>query len=498
MSFVQEMARPAVDDARISIDSARRAQTRWAALPVARRLERIRELRFLIGEEALSLAAASAKARSRPLAETMTAEVFPLVEACAFLERKAPAILAPRHFGKRAHPIWLPVSRTEIVREPIGVVLIIGPANYPLMLPGIQVVQALVAGNAVLLKPGRGGFDAARALAHLLSRAGIDPALLTVLPERQSAVNEALEAGPDKVIFTGSAEVGERILSQLAPRLIPAVMELSGCDAMIVRADADLELVVSALRFSLSLNAGETCVAPRRLLVDAKVAAELELRLGRAFADAKALSLDQCRRIGSLAREALDGGARVVAGRFDRDDSIEGPLILAGVSPAEKILQTDVFAPALAILRVKGDEEAVAIANACPYGLGASVFSRDERGAGKLSKKLRAGVVTINDVILPTAGGHVPFGGRGRSGFGVTRGAEGLLELTAPKVVTISRGRFRPAFDATRKGDELLFQAYLRCAYGRSVRDRLGGLAAVFRHLVKRQKRRKERNRIHE
>ena len=169
--------------------------------------------------------------------------------------------------------------RSEIHREPLGVVLIIGPGNYPLFLPGVQLIQALAAGNAVLLKPGIGGTPAAQALSKLVIRAGIDPQLVAVLAESREAAGCAIEAHPDKVLFTGSAATGEKILEQLAPHLIPATMELSGCDAVMVRADADLELVVRALVFGLRLNAGATCMSPKRVLVHRSIATELEGRL---------------------------------------------------------------------------------------------------------------------------------------------------------------------------------------------------------------------------
>ena len=145
-----------------AMTAGRAAQVRWSCTPPVRRLELIRELRRLITENAAQLAEASAGARRRPALESLTAEVLPLVEACRFLERTAKKLLAPRRLGRRGLPLWLAGLRSEIHREPYGVVLIIGPGNYPLLLPGVQLIQALVAGNAVLLKPGVSGTAAAR------------------------------------------------------------------------------------------------------------------------------------------------------------------------------------------------------------------------------------------------------------------------------------------------------------------------------------------------
>lgn len=485
------------------MSAARLAQARWAATPLSERLARIRELRRLIAEHAPTLAEASASARRRPALESTTAEVLPLAEACRFLEREAPSLLAPRRLGKRGLPLWLSGVRSEVHRDPVGVVLVIGPGNYPLLLPGVQMVQALAVGNAVLLKPGVGGSFAARALIEVIHRAGFDSHLVALLPESTEAAVAAIDASPDKVVFTGSAATGEKILAQLAPRLIPATMELSGCDAFIVRADADLDLVVKSLKFGLELNDGATCMAPKRVLVHRTVATELEGRLARAFSPGSSrresaqisgkdesirLTSDATRGLNSMLSEAVAQGAHFVTGGIAADGSLQFPIILAGVEPPARLLQEDVFAPVLSLVTVSDDAEAVARANDCPYALGASVFSRDESAGRAVADVLNAGVVSINDLILPSADARVPFGGRKRSGFGVTRGAEGLLELTVPKVVTISRAKFRPALEPPHPKDEAMFQAYLELTHGRGFGRRLGALFELFKALGGRSK----------
>jgi acyl-CoA reductase-like NAD-dependent aldehyde dehydrogenase len=482
--------------------AARSAQARWACSPLAHRVRLVRELRVLIAENARSLAEASASARSRPMLEALTAEVLPLAEACRFLECAAEKVLAPRRLGRKGLPIWLAGVRRQVHREPFGVVLIVGPGNYPLLLPGVQLIQALVAGNAVVLKPGVGGTAAASALRDLVIRAGFDPDLVALLPESPDAARAALDACPDKVLFTGSAATGEKILARLASNVIPATMELSGCDAVLVRADADLELVTKAIRFALELNNGATCMSPKRVFVHRGIATELEGRLARLFHIGGSRG-DQARplmrgarseltaaavgKLRPLLDEALAGGAHFLAGEIDEDGSIIMPLVLAGVSPRAQLLREDVFAPVLAMVTVADDHEAVSRTNGCPFALAASIFTRDESVGRRLARDIDAGVVTINDIIIPTADPQLPFGGRKRSGFGVTRGAEGLLDLTQPKVVSTSRGRFRPAFEVPRPEDARLFQAYLKLAHGRGLRSRWTALVTLIRCIYRRQ-----------
>ncbi len=470
--------------------AARTAQARWSTTLLSERLDRIRELRRLIAVHAAILAEASASARQRPPLESITAEVLPLAEACRFLERNAAKLLAPRRLGTRGLPLWLAGVRSEIRREPLGVVLIIGPGNYPLLLPGVQLIQALVAGNAVLLKPGVGGSFAARALIDLVHRAGFDSHLVALLPESTEAARAAIEARPDKVLFTGSAATGEKILGQLAPHLIPATMELSGCDAVIVRADADLDLVVKSLTFGLTLNDGATCMAPKRVFVHRSIATELEGRLARAFPATGTIQLSPAasNQLRPLLDEAISHGAHFISGCCANDGSVQAPVILAGVLPSARVLREDVFAPVLSLVTVSDDADAVRRANDCSSALGASIVTRDESAARSLASSIDAGVVSINDLIVPTADARLPFGGRHRSGFGVTRGAEGLLELTVSKVVTISRAKFRPALEPPHPKDEAMFQSYLELTHGRGLLRRGRALVALFKSLSGRTK----------
>lgn len=476
-----------------AFNSARSAQSIWSRTPLRDRLERIRVLRALIAEHALELAESSAAARRRPNSEALVAEVTPLAEACRFLEQNAKALLAPRRHGRRGRPLWLAGITSEIRREPWGVVLVIGPGNYPLLLPGVQIVQALVAGNAVVLKPGVGGMPAARCLHRLIELAGIDPRLVGILPEAAEAARMAIAARPDKVLFTGSAAVGEKVLFQLAPQLTPATMELSGCDAAIVRADADLDLVVKALKFSLALNDGATCMAPKRVFVSAARATELEGRLAEAMRPTT-ITLPLSPALKASFDDLLSHGAHFIAGGLVGDQSVRLPAVLGGVSPASKFLHEDVFAPVVALVTVADDHESVLRTNDCPYALGVSIFTQDEAVARELAGRVNAGVVTINDLLLPTADARLPFGGRNRSGFGSTRGAEGLLELTVPKVVTVSRSKFRFAFEPPHPDDAALFQSYLTAAHQRGFLTRLKAVGQVFKNLFRRGKSKSSQN----
>ena len=480
---------------------ARSAQRPWAERSVRDRLAVLRRLRRNIAAAALGgdphgLTDLAASVQRDSRTETLSAEVLPLVEAVRFLEREAEVLLAPRRPGAAGRPSWLGGVDLEIHREPHGVVLVIGPSNYPLSLPGIQTVQALVAGNAVLLKPGRAGHGAAAALATALAAAGLPEGLLDVLPERSECVRMALEVGVDKVVLTGSADTGREVLRELAPRLVPATMELSGCDAAFVRADADLDRATDALVFGLRLNGGATCIAPRRVFVDSRLAPQLATRLEGAVRSLPPtrVSPEVAGRARRLIEEALRLGARRLSGplRLDnfRPDNFQAdffpPVVLVDVPREAALLSEDLFAPVLSLVSVSGDGEALALDARCPYALGASVFGA-EAGARALARRIRAGVVVVNDMVVPTADPRLPFGGRGASGFGVTRGAEGLLEMTVPKALAVrarKRGRLRH-LEPPAPGDESLLRAFVAVGHG-NFTTRLRGAVALCRALVRR------------
>jgi len=458
---------PTNDAITAALATAQVAGAAWAASPLRTRLAVVARLRRLIARDAAALATTIA----RTPADTLVAEVLPLAEAARFLVRQAPAILAPvRPRGGR--PLWLLGVRARITREPYGTVLVLAPSNYPLFLPGAQAMQALAAGNAVCVKPAPGCAAPMDALAALLREAGLPGGLFQVLDP--VAGEAAARAGFDRIVLTGSAETGGRVLAAAAPLLTPTTMELSGSDAVFVLPGADLGLAARCLAYGLRLNGGATCIAPRRVFVWGGQAAALEaalLALLPGIPDAVPPPAVQA-RLGVLLGLAVAEGARIAAQGAGR------PTVVAAARPGMALLQHDVFAPWLALVPVADAEAALVAAAACPFALGASIFG-PAAAAREVARRVRAGSVCINDLIVPTADPRLPFGGRGRSGFGSTRGAEGLLEMTVPKAISIRRGRFRPHLDPATPNDAVLFAHMMALLHG-TWRGRLAALRGLM------------------
>jgi aldehyde dehydrogenase (NAD+) len=472
----------------MNLDNVKVAQRQWSARPMAERLAVTSALRRKMAAEARELAESIPThlpgATSRTVADSLVSEVLPLIGACRFLEQEAGQVLKTRRLGSRGRPIWLAGVETEIERVPWGIALILGAGNYPLFLAGVQTLQALVAGNAVLWKPAPGTGQVAQALRTMLLACGLDAGLLTILDESVEAAQEAMAAGVDFVVLTGSAETGRAVQRRLAETLTPSTMELSGCDAVFVLPGADLRHAVRALGFGLRFNGSFTCMAPRRVFLvgmAAAAAAKFEEMLAEELNgyDSVALSGRGHRLLRELINDAEGQGAQIALDGLRGGEPGAKVTLILQATPAMLAMRTEVFAPVLSLMRTADVDEALAANAVCPYALTASIFG-PEGAARALAGRLRVGNVLINDLIAPTADPRVAFGGRGRSGFGVTRGAEGLLAMTTPRTVQVQRGRSRRAYEPTGLDHADLFAGLAAVLHG-SWLERIAGLRKLVR-----------------
>ena len=457
------------------IERIRSAQPAWERLSVRERLRPVRGLRRLLADHHADLCEAVRSELGKAPDETLAAEVLPLADACLFLEREAAHVLRPRRVPAAQRPLWLWGQSDTVHRRPRGVIGVIGTWNYPLMLNGVQIVQALTAGNGVLWKPSEVAPASAAALHSLFARAGFPDGLLQSMEATREGGQALTEAAVDHVVFTGSAAVGRRLAARLGERLISSTLELSGCDPMFVLADADLPMAARAAWFGFTLNRGQTCLSVRRVFVHRSaypVFCDLLKSLASAAAPMKLALASQARQAEQLVSEAVADGGRLLTppAAPNGDPTAFAPAAVADARPDSKLCHEASFAPVMAVLPFDALEEALDANGRCPYGLGASVFTRDVRKASALAALLRAGVVTVNDVIVPMAHPATPFGGVGESGWGATQGPEGLLELTTPQVVSVRRGTFRPHYElapggnAAKQGE--LVRALLESGHG--------------------------------
>ncbi len=428
-------------------------------------------------------------------AEFLSSELFPLADACRFVSCVGQRALSPTTHSMRHGAWWMGRISVRVTRQPWGTVLIIAPSNYPLFLPGVQMVQALAAGNAVLVKPAAGCTAIMQRFRQCLTAVGVPGDLVQILDSSIEAGQAAIAAGVDKVVLTGSVDTGRAVLSQLGQSLTPSTMELSGCDAVFITEQADLGRAAKCLAYALQLNGGATCIAPRRVFVFPSQVSKLCTLLVQELHQAEQATYQVPRevqeKIATAASAAVTEGAQTVIGQMPEPSAEEssavtrmGPLVLRDVQPHMAIAQGDFFGPVLSILTVP-DMTAAIIANLqCPYSLGAALFG-PTRVAEHWGPRIRAGCIVINDIIVPTADPRVPFGGCDQSGWGVTRGWDGLLDLSRPQVICTRLGNWLPHLDRRHANNIQLLAWMLKLFHGRGLRNRLVAMRNVIGCLLR-------------
>ena len=440
------------DDVRVAVARARSAQPGWAARDVRDRAQvllRLHDLVLARRAELLDLVQLECgKARAHAFEEIADVAIN-----ARWYARRGPGMLADVR-----HPGLVPgLTRVTEVRQPKGVVGVIAPWNYPFTLALSDALPALLAGNAVVLKPDTRTALTALAGAELLAEAGLPDDVLGVVVGDGPVVGGALVDAVDHVCFTGSTATGRTVAARAATRLVGASLELGGKNGAYVAADADLDRAAEGVVRDCFSSAGQLCVSIERLVLhDAVADAFLDrfldrvrrLRLGTALdfsADVGSLvSPEQLARVRDHVEDAVARGATVLAGGRHRPDV--GPLffeptVLEGV-PADAVCALqETFGPVVAVRRAGSDAEAVAVMNETEYGLNASVWTGDARHGALLARSVVAGTVSVNEAYIASWGSVAsPMGGRRASGLGRRHGREGLLRFTEPQTIAVQHG----------------------------------------------------------
>lgn len=382
-------------------------------------------------------------------AETLVADVLPLLASLDWHRRRLPQLLSPQSLGGRAW--WQFGQRHRVLRAPVGRVAIIATWNYPIQLLGIQLSQAVAAGNRVCVKPSE-RCPSTHALllsiaAEAAREAGLSDATLEVRdPTREAGARLLRDERFDHVVFTGSTSVGRAIAEIAATTLTPTTLELSGHDSSIVLADADPALAARTIWYAVTMNAGQTCMAPRRALVDRTIYRKFLAALAPFAAAARPLRLVDAaaaERCHELAQRAAAAGARSLAGTIEpADGALMRPMAIVDCPPEAALVEGDHFGPVIAVVPVDGLDGALKLHREVGQALATSVFTADAQAIAARAADFGSSFVTINDAVLPTVHPAAALAGRGASGWGASRGVAGLLALT--REVTVSTtGRVR-------------------------------------------------------
>lgn len=474
---------------------ARAAQRIWAARPLAERLDVVRRFQHLLYRRRRDAAALVTRENGKPLGEALLTDVVVTLDVARYYLAHAGKMLEPRRV--RHGNVALRGKRGWIHWDPLGVIGVISPWNYPLLLPFGELLPALLAGNAVVLKPSELTTRTGLFGVDLLREAGLAEDLCQVVVGGGEVGAALIAAGPDKVFFTGSARTGRKVSVAAAERFIPVNLELGGSDPCIVLADADLERAASGIIWARYTNGGQTCVAAKRVIVDRRVYDRFveilvrkvgTLRLGPGSAPGvdvgPMIRLAQVEELERQLAETVRAGARVRAGGKRRPDlgpTFFEPTVLTDVPLASPAWREEVFGPVLPVVPAEGPDEAIRLANDSSYGLSASIWTGNRAHGELLARRVEAGAVLVNDAAYYVGAIEAPHGGEKQSGMGRTHAEFGLLETCRPRFVgsdLLDRMR-KPWWFGYDEASLAARDAFVRFAFAPSLWERVRALPAA-------------------
>ena len=432
-----------------AVERARVAQHAWRELGVRKRITLLRDFQHRLHERKLQIAQAVTREEGKPVAEALTTEVLVVLDAARFLIDNSFRLLndEPLPHGNLATKL----KRGTLVREPYGVIGIISPWNYPFSIPATETLAALVAGNAVVLKPSEFTSLVALELQSLLYAAGVPKDVFQVIVGDGLTGAALLHSPIDKLVFTGSLATGKRIAVEAAEKLLPVVLELGGKDPMLVLDDADIDVASSAAVWGAFMNAGQACLSVERCYVHrslyqpfltacAQKTKKLRVASGtNPETDVGPLIHQrQLQVVEAHVQDAIARGARVVVGGTalpELGPNFYKPTVLADVTHEMRIMREETFGPVLPVMAFEDDEEALHLANDSEFGLAASIWTRNRRRGERLARRIQAGTVMVNDLISCFGISEAPHGGTKSSGMGRAHGRFGLEEMVWLKYV---------------------------------------------------------------
>ncbi len=441
-----------------AVRRARAAQPAWANTSFRERRRIILRARALLLDERNQVAQLISRETGKPVAEALSMEIVPTLDAMHYFAHAAENLLEPQKIDVGQYGLMGRSSR--LVFKPLGVIGIISPWNFPLATPAQEVVMALMAGNAVVLKPSELTPLIALKIGEIFARAGLAGGLLEILTGDGSTGAALIDARVDKIMFTGSVATGKRVAEAAAKYLTPVVLELGGKDPMIVLEDADINNAARGAVWGAFANSGQACASVERCYVQESIAPKfIERVLSETKALKQGLGSDAAVDIGAMSNErqlqivadhvdeAKARGAQVLAGgrrATNLPRLFYEPTVLTNVDHRMTIMRDETFGPVLPVMTFKTEAEAIELANDSLYGLTASVWTRNIAKGKRIAELIHAGTVMVNEVVYTHGIAQTPWGGIKESGYGRTHGRMGLLELVYPQHIHLNRFSFLP------------------------------------------------------
>jgi acyl-CoA reductase-like NAD-dependent aldehyde dehydrogenase len=431
---------------------ARKAQPEWEAMGFDGRAKVLRRAQKWVTDNSVRIIDVIVSETGKTYEDAQLAEISYAANAFGFWAKMAPEYLADERV--KSSQLFVKGAKLIVRYRPLGLVGVIGPWNYPLTNSFGDCIPALAAGNAVILKPSEITPLTSMLMAEMLRESGMPDDVYQVATG-YGETGTALVDEADFIMFTGSTKTGKKVAERAAQTLTPVGLELGGKDPMIVLADADLERAANGAAFYSMQNSGQTCISVERVYVEEPVYDEFlakvrdkvgALRQGRpgdpGSVDVGAMTFPpQLDIIEDHVKDAVDKGAKVEVGGHAKTEGgrFYEPTVLTGVDHSMKAMTEETFGPTLPIMKVKDADEAVKMANDSPYGLAASVWTKDTAKGEAVARRIEAGAVCVNDAMLNYAALELPMGGWKESGLGSRHGAGGIRKYCAQQTILVKR-----------------------------------------------------------
>jgi succinate-semialdehyde dehydrogenase/glutarate-semialdehyde dehydrogenase len=443
------------DQVQAVVDDVAEVQPFWAALPLAERARYMRRAAQVIVDSLEPLSELLTREQGKPRNESYVMELLPTIDALNWVAGAGPKILADE---KVSLPIWVKHKQARFAYEPLGVVGVIAPWNYPWSIPMGEVAIALMCGNGVVLKPASLTPLIGQKIQEVFERAGLPEGLVRTVHGGGAVGGALVESSAAKIFFTGSVEVGKRVGVQCAEQMKGSVLELGGKDPMIVLSDADLSMAVPGALWGGFANGGQTCSGIERIYVMRDVADRFTEELVRGAQALRAgdpmdwnteigpmVSEEQHDLVAELVDDAVANGATLRCGGpapapAGGTGKWFAPAVLTDVTHDMRIMREEIFGPVIPVIPVDSEDEAIALANDSEFGLGASVWTADRERGDRIARRIEAGSVWINDHLFSHGACSCAWGGVKNSGIGRSHSRHGFYECVTLKQLVYERG----------------------------------------------------------
>ena len=446
------------EEVREAVEKSRQAFEKWRKTSFKERAKFVMRAREVILDELDAIARLISDESGKPVAESLSMEIAPVLDLMQYFAKNAAKILKPERINIG---LYATLGRTsKIIYKPLGTVGIIPAWNYPFSIPLGEVVMSLMAGNAVIVKPSELTPFIGLKIGEIFEKVGLPENVLQILTGDGQTGAALVDSGIEKIMFTGSVTTGKKIAESAAKHLTSVVLELGGKDPMIVFADANLELAAQGAIWGAFCNSGQSCSSVERLYVEESIVNEFtnlivektkKLRQDsgdKETTDVAAMSSErQIKIVEDHVESFRQEGAKILTGG-KRNAQFKGafyePTVISNATNEMRGMREETFGPTLPIAIFKTEEEAVRLANDSDFGLTASVWTRDLTKGKRVAEKILAGTVCVNEVLYTHGIGQTPWGGFKQSGYGRTHGKYGLLELVAPQHIHVNRALLAP------------------------------------------------------